>query len=151
MKQNILFRLEPTVHTSLIVLYSLVIIFGVIGNFAIVLAFLTNKVMLTTRNIFIANLAISDILLCSFTMPLTLVDLLTKVGEFIMAKSQLDMNLYERKINNFKVKKISFVMGIISIVLGSWTEHGVLVQADRHHPGQLRVLLRLLYRVDRRG
>ena len=68
-----------------------------------------------------------------------------------MAKSQLDMNLYERKINNFKVKKISFVMGIISIVLGSWTEHGVLVQADRHHPGQLRVLLRLLYRVDRRG
>ena len=35
--------------------------------------------MLTTRNIFIANLAISDILLCSFTMPLTLVDLLTKV------------------------------------------------------------------------
>ena len=74
------FRLEPTVHTSLIVLYSLVIIFGVIGNFAIVLAFLTNKVMLTTRNIFIANLAISDILLCSFTMPLTLVDLLTKVG-----------------------------------------------------------------------
>ena len=34
--------------------------------------------MLTTRNIFIANLAISDILLCCFTMPLTLMDLLTK-------------------------------------------------------------------------
>ena len=72
-------RLEPGVHNSLIILYSLVIIFGVIGNFAIILAFLTNKVMLTTRNIFIANLAISDILLCTFTMPLTLVDLLTKV------------------------------------------------------------------------
>ena len=71
--------MEPGVHNSLIVLYSLVIIFGVIGNFAIILAFLTNKVMLTTRNIFIANLAISDILLCTFTMPLTLVDLLTKV------------------------------------------------------------------------
>ena len=59
-------------------LYSLVIIFGVVGNFAILLAFLTNQVMLTTRNIFIANLAISDILLCTFTMPLTLVDLLSK-------------------------------------------------------------------------
>jgi neuropeptide Y receptor len=34
--------------------------------------------MLTTRNIFIANLAVSDILLCAFTMPLTLVDLITK-------------------------------------------------------------------------
>ena len=78
-----MFRLEPGVHNSLIVLYSLVIIFGVVGNFAIILAFLTNKVMLTTRNIFIANLAISDILLCTFTMPLTLVDLLTKVRKKI--------------------------------------------------------------------
>ena len=82
-----LFRLEPGVHNSLIVLYSLVIIFGVIGNFAIILAFLTNKVMLTTRNIFIANLAISDILLCTFTMPLTLVDLLTKVRKKIISKN----------------------------------------------------------------
>ena len=72
-------RLDPLVHNSLIVLYSLVIILGIVGNIAILLAFFTNKVMLTTRNIFIANLAISDILLCSFTMPLTLVDLLTKV------------------------------------------------------------------------
>jgi hypothetical protein len=36
------------------------------------------QVMLTTRNIFIANLAVSDILLCAFTMPLTMVDLITK-------------------------------------------------------------------------
>ena len=34
------------------------------------------QAMLTTRNVFIANLAVSDILLCSFTLPLTLVDLL---------------------------------------------------------------------------
>ena len=32
---------------------------------------------LTTRNVFIANLALSDLLLCCFTMPLTLVDLVT--------------------------------------------------------------------------
>ena len=36
------------------------------------------QVMLTTRNVFIANLAVSDLLLCTFTMPLTLLDLLTK-------------------------------------------------------------------------
>ena len=36
-----------------------------------------SQAMLTTRNIFIANLAVSDILLCSFSMPLTLVDILT--------------------------------------------------------------------------
>jgi neuropeptide Y receptor len=39
---------------------------------------LSGQVMLTTRNIFIANLAVSDLFLCAFTMPLTLVDLVTK-------------------------------------------------------------------------
>ena len=40
------------------------------------------QVMLSTRNVFIANLAISDLLLCTFTMPLTLQDLLTKYWPF---------------------------------------------------------------------
>jgi len=34
--------------------------------------------MRSTRNIFIVNMAVSGVLLCSFTMPLTLVDLLYK-------------------------------------------------------------------------
>ena len=34
--------------------------------------------MLTSQNVFIANLALSDLLLCTLTMPLTLLDLLTK-------------------------------------------------------------------------
>ena len=36
------------------------------------------QVLLTSQNIFIANLALSDLLLCTFTMPLTLLDLLNK-------------------------------------------------------------------------
>ena len=70
------------VHNTLIVLYSLVIILGIIGNTAILLAFLANKVMLTTRNIFIANLAVSDILLCSVSMPTCLADILTNYWTF---------------------------------------------------------------------
>ena len=34
--------------------------------------------VLTPRNVFITTLAISDILLCTFTMPLTVIDILTK-------------------------------------------------------------------------
>ena len=34
--------------------------------------------MLTPRNVFITTLAISNILLCTFTMPLTIIDLLQK-------------------------------------------------------------------------
>ena len=36
------------------------------------------QVLLTARNIFIANLAISDLLLCLFTMPLAMMDIITK-------------------------------------------------------------------------
>ena len=39
------------------------------------------QVLRTPRNIFIANLALTDILLCSFTIPLTLVDVLTAYWE----------------------------------------------------------------------
>ena len=47
------------------------------------------QAMLTTRNVFIANLAVSDILLCSFTLPLTLVDLLNNywtLGEHMVSQ-----------------------------------------------------------------
>ena len=40
------------------------------------------QVLLTARNIFIANLALSDLLLCTFTMPLTLMDIITKYWAF---------------------------------------------------------------------
>ena len=40
------------------------------------LIIIAGKVQLTTRNILIANLSISNILLCLFTMPLTMLDLI---------------------------------------------------------------------------
>ena len=87
-------RLNTPAECFVIFLYSLVIILGITGNLSIIVAFMTNKVysndfltyidifivqiLLTTRNVFIANLGISDLLLCFFTMPLTLTDLVSK-------------------------------------------------------------------------
>jgi neuropeptide Y receptor len=45
--------------------------------------------MRSTRNIFIVNMAVSGVLLCSFTMPLTLVDLLYKY--WALGTDQVDM------------------------------------------------------------
>ena len=39
---------------------------------------MTSQVLLTTRNILIANLAISDLLMSTTSIPLTLVDILYK-------------------------------------------------------------------------
>ena len=54
--------------------------------------------MLTARNIFIANLAVCDILLCLFTIPLALFDIVTtpvyKKAILAWAKRQADFKFF---------------------------------------------------------
>ena len=90
-------RLPRSVAQTLTTLYSIIIIIGTLANFSLLAAFCTNKardsslyiykkinckltsqVLLTTRNILIANLAISDLLMSTTSIPLTLVDILYK-------------------------------------------------------------------------
>jgi len=71
-------RLHLLYERLVTLLYCLTIVLGVLTNLLLMGAFFTNKVLLTARNIFIVNLAISDLLLCSFTMPLTMLDIITK-------------------------------------------------------------------------
>lgn len=96
-------NIEDPAYNILIVMYSFLILFGAIGNFLVVLAVVRKPVMRTARNMFIVNLAVSgnkcfflffflfankytlkvvyifiDLVLCLVTMPLTLVEILTK-------------------------------------------------------------------------
>ena len=48
---------------------------GFFGNILVVTAAIRQKALRTPRNAFIINLAVSDILLCLVTMPLTLVEI----------------------------------------------------------------------------
>ncbi|KFB38718.1 AGAP004123-PA-like protein [Anopheles sinensis] len=68
---------DPWYHI-LIVMYGTLIVFGATGNSLVVLAVARKPQMRTARNMFIVNLAVSDLLLCLVTMPLTLVEILTK-------------------------------------------------------------------------
>ena len=54
------------------ILYGIVIFIGVVGNFVILYAILSKGAMRTARNYFIVILALSDLMLCIMTMPLTL-------------------------------------------------------------------------------
>ena len=80
-----------------------------------------HQVMLTTRNVFIATLAVSDILLCSFCMPLTLVDILTNYWT-------LGQNMVWNWVKFKEVTKIA----------------GDSLQVDRSDPVDVRLLLLLL-------
>lgn len=71
-------RVGDAAFASLLAAYSILILLGATGNSLVVLAVVRKPSMRTARNVFIINLAISDLLLCLVTMPLTLMELLTQ-------------------------------------------------------------------------
>ena len=60
----------------IIAVFTLMIVFGALGNGLVCVVVIKNAHMRTPRNIFIINLAISDLTLCLFTQPLNLYRLL---------------------------------------------------------------------------
>ena len=67
--------------TSLIILtaaYAVLIIVGVTGNGLVCAAVARKPTMRTGRNVYIINLAVSDLLLCLITMPFSLVEISVK-------------------------------------------------------------------------
>ncbi|XP_050399672.1 prolactin-releasing peptide receptor [Patella vulgata] len=61
----------PWLMAIFITLYAVIFLLGVSGNSLVVYVVLRNKAMQTITNIFITNLAISDILMCLLAVPFT--------------------------------------------------------------------------------
>ncbi|CAH0554945.1 unnamed protein product [Brassicogethes aeneus] len=68
--------IEEPAYTYLIFFYGILILFGALGNTLVIIAVIRKPTMRTPRNMFILNLAIADWLLCTVTMPLTLMEIL---------------------------------------------------------------------------
>lgn len=79
-------RFDRTTEIVITTIFSLMIIFGALGNGLVCFVVFRNAHMRTPRNIFIINLAISDLTLCLFTQPLNLYKLLNtqwQLGAFM--------------------------------------------------------------------
>ncbi|GFR99494.1 neuropeptide Y receptor type 1 [Elysia marginata] len=63
---------EPRWQTAIIVAYTIVIVFGFFANLLIVVVIARFKQLHTVTNIFIAYLAIADVALCVFNLPIQL-------------------------------------------------------------------------------
>lgn len=61
-----------------IIIYSTIFILAVVGNVLVILTLVQNKRMRTVTNVFLLNLALSDLLLAVFCMPFTLVPILIR-------------------------------------------------------------------------
>eukprot|EP00095_Tigriopus_kingsejongensis_P003900 maker-scaffold296_size217904-snap-gene-1.18 protein:Tk03900 transcript:maker-scaffold296_size217904-snap-gene-1.18-mRNA-1 annotation:"NPYLR8" len=75
-------QVSPLVFYLLSILYSIVIMIGFLGNAMILYAIMSKGALRTARNYFIVILALSDLLLCVMTMPLTLWDVLSRKWPF---------------------------------------------------------------------
>ncbi|CAM1296138.1 GPR83 (predicted) [Pycnogonum litorale] len=70
--ESALFGVNSTsVQIVFSILYSVIFLIGNVGNFFVVFAVFRNKNMHSVTNYFIANLAVSDILMSIFSVPLT--------------------------------------------------------------------------------
>ncbi|KAK2151623.1 hypothetical protein LSH36_356g01038 [Paralvinella palmiformis] len=69
---------EPMLESSVICAYVFVISVGLVSNSLVCFVVARVKSLRTVRNMFIVNLAVSDIVMCLFCMPLTLVKLVLK-------------------------------------------------------------------------
>jgi len=63
-------KLSDLEEKILIVIFLAVIIFGFFGNGLVIWTVLLNKNMRTSNNLFILNLAVSDLTLCIFSIPI---------------------------------------------------------------------------------
>ena len=61
-----------------ITLYSIIFILSVTGNSLVILTLMQNRRMRTVTNVFLLNLAVSDLLLAVFCMPFTLIPTLMR-------------------------------------------------------------------------
>ena len=66
----------------IVIIFLAVIILGFFGNFLVVWTVLINKHMRTSNNLFILNLAISDLTLCVFSIPFNVYKTLRHTWEF---------------------------------------------------------------------
>ncbi|CAF0787559.1 unnamed protein product [Adineta steineri] len=62
---------RPVIMATFITLYALIFFFGITGNALVVFVVCRNKAMQTVTNVFITNLALSDILMCCLAVPFT--------------------------------------------------------------------------------
>ncbi|XP_030035353.1 neuropeptide Y receptor type 2-like [Manduca sexta] len=62
---------NKAVQAVFCVIYTVIFVLGLLGNILVCFVVIRNKAMQTVTNLFISNLALSDILLCIFAVPFT--------------------------------------------------------------------------------
>lgn len=90
---------QSWITIAIIPLYSVIFLLAVIGNSLVILTLVQNKRMRTITNLFLLNLAASDLFLGVFCMPFTLLGMLLRdfiFGEFMCKMLPYLQGLYQQ-------------------------------------------------------
>lgn len=100
---------SPAVQVHIYILYAVIFTVGLVGNVLVVFVVAQNKAMQTVTNCYIANLALSDILLCVLAVPFTPLYFFLKEWIFgkilchLVAYSQVRAALYQKKSSRLSI------------------------------------------------
>lgn len=98
--------LRSEVPIWLILCYSVILLFAIVGNLLVIIILAQNRRMRTITNVFLLNLAISDILLGVLCMPVTLVGTLLRhfiFGEYFCKLIQFSQGKFQQRLTCFFV------------------------------------------------
>ncbi|VDD95243.1 unnamed protein product [Enterobius vermicularis] len=92
--------MNPITISIFTTLYSLIFVFSLVGNLIVMIVTLKNRVLQSVQNIFLLNLAASDIMMCLLSIPLTPITLIMKEWYF----------------GGFACKLVSFIQALSSFI-----------------------------------
>ncbi|XP_077204001.1 neuropeptide Y receptor type 4-2 [Paroedura picta] len=105
-------------------LYSLVFVLGILGNMCLIVILARQKEKVTTTNILITNLIASELIMCTFCLPFTIVTVLLNYWVFGAAMC---------KMTSF-IQCMSMTVSILSLVLIAVERHQLILNPTGWRP-----------------
>ena len=113
---------RPAIKAFFYCIYILIFVVGILGNALVCYVVIRNKNMQTVTNLFITNLALSDILLCTFAVPFTPLYLLT-FGKWvsIIFPSLIDVVYIEGQYHQLVIEMRGYKYFLCSSLGNNWS------------------------------
>ncbi|XP_006005101.1 neuropeptide Y receptor type 4-2-like [Latimeria chalumnae] len=115
----------------LVILYSLVMVVGLVGNICLICVITKQKEKTNVTNILIANLSFSDIMVCAFCLPFTVV--YTIMDYWIFGEVLCKMSPF--------IQCTSVTVSVLSLVLIALERHQLIINPTGWKPSVLQAYL----------
>ncbi|XP_068613224.1 neuropeptide Y receptor type 4-2-like [Brachionichthys hirsutus] len=126
-------HMSPVLTACLIVLYSVALVLGLLGNIGLICIIARHREKVNVTNLFICNLSFSDILVCVFCLPFTVVYTLMDYWVFGSLLCQVVPFL----------QCVSVTVSVLSLVFIALERHQLIINPSGWRPSILQAYMAL--------